>query len=105
MARVSSITTLKKKADETLHFDMDFTNRMATGETIEDSSPAPAATQTRQGGTASTDLTIGSLAVSGQTVTMTISGGTDGRKYKVNILITTSTGQILSGDGILSIRD
>ena len=105
MARVSSVSTLYKKDVETRQYAMDFSNLLATAETIEASSPAPVATQERVGGGVTTDLSIGVPAISGQNVTVTIAGGIDGRKYRVNILITTSAGQILEGDGILSVRD
>lgn len=104
MGRVSAPQTLFKKSTETRLYIMDFSNLMVSGETIESSSPAPAVTSERMGGGTST-LSITSVGISGQAVTMTIASGTNGARYQVNTLISTSSGQILDGDGVLVVRD
>lgn len=105
MPRVSSTSTLYKKAEETRTYSMDFSNLMATGETIEEAAPVPVVSQERMGGSVSTDLTIGAPSVDGQEVIFAIAGGDNGKIYRLDVLITTSTGQILEGDGILHVRD
>lgn len=104
MGKVSAPQTLFKKETETRHFSMDFANLMATGETIEASSPAPVVTSERLGG-GSSDLTITSVAISGQTITFTIADGTNGNRYRVYVVITTSADQVLDGDGVLVVRN
>ena len=95
--------TAEKTAAERRLFSMDFSGKMSTGETIESSSPAPVATSvTMCGGTS--DLTIETpLIINSQAIEMWITGGTAGSRYKVTVTITTSTGQIIEGTGILKV--
>jgi hypothetical protein len=94
---------VEKQPSEKRSYTMDFSNLMATGETIE-SDPAPSVVSEKRGGGAS-DLTISDVTISGQTLTMWIEGGTHASVYRIEASITTSTGQELEGDGILKIRD
>ncbi len=95
---------LIKQPSETRTFSIDFGALLSAGETINGAGPAPVVTsQIRGGGT--TDLTIGSPAVVGTTVEFTVAGGTDCKVYRIECLITTSSGQILEGDGMLRIKD
>lgn len=103
MSCVTASETLYKQPSEKRKFSMDFSNLMVTGETIA-ASPAPVITSEFINGNL-TNLTITLLAISGQTMTFWVAGGTNNRRYRLEIVITTSTGQILSGDGILSIKD
>lgn len=82
---------------------MQFTNVLATGETI---SSINGVTSEKVGGYTS-DLGIASTGVSSdsKSVTMYISSGTLGSTYRVEILIATNASQILEGDGILFITD
>jgi len=86
--------TLYKKAGEKRRYSMDFSDLMVSGETI---SGTPTVTD------ASSDLTISGITVSGQSVLAWIAGGTKPKKYTVVITLTTSSGQILIGEGKLEI--
>ncbi len=96
-----SANNLIKQAQETRTYSMDFSNLMASTETI---SSITSVTSELRGGSTS-DLTIASEAISGQTVTMVISNGTKSNTYRVEITITTSGLQILQGDGLLKISN
>ncbi len=101
---VTAPQQLVKQPTETRTFSIDFSALLASGESIKSSGPAPVVTSQFAGG-ATTDLTIGTPAVVGNTVEFTIAGGTDCERYRIECLITTSSGQILEGDGILKVRD
>jgi hypothetical protein len=92
---------LCKQAAEKRQYAMNFANLMATAETI--SSISSVTSELRGEGT--TDLTISSTAISGQTVVMWIAGGTKAHAYRIEVIITTSGGQILEGDGILKVSN
>jgi hypothetical protein len=96
---------LIKQPNEKRQYTMDFSNLMAAGELIEESSPAPSVSFEDRGGGGSTDLTITGVEVSGQNVNMWISGGIHARTYRVEVLIETNGGQILEGDGKLKVTD
>ena len=96
-----SANNLIKQAQETRTYSMDFANLMASAETI--SSIDLVSSELRGGGTS--DLTITSETISGQTVTMIIASGTKSNTYRVEITITTSGLQILQGDGLLKISN
>jgi len=98
---VEATKQLEKQPSEKRQYTMDFSNNMSTSETI--SSINSVASEMIGGGT--TDLTIDSPTIVGQTVTMWISGGTHHKRYRVEVTITTSTGAILQGDGILKLAD
>lgn len=93
---------LEKQDSEKRYYSMDFSNLMASGETI--SSITLITSEDRDGGSTS-DLVIGGEQIAGQTIEMWISGGTKFHVYRVEVNITTSAGQILQGDGLLEILD
>ena len=99
MANVTAPTYLCKQPGETRSYTMNFANLMVTGETI--NSVETPTSELRGGGTS--DLIITDTAIDGQTITVTIAGGTDRFVYRVEITIVTSGSQTLVGDGILSI--
>jgi len=96
--------TAVKQPSERRRFTMDFSAKMSTAETIEASSPAPVVTSEKTCGSVS-DLTIETPTISGQTIQMWISAGTSKTRYRVEVVITTSTGAILEGDGIMKVSD
>lgn len=100
---VSSLAAnnLVKQASEVRQYTMDFSNLMASDETI--SSINSVVSEKRGGGTS--DLTIGGETISGQTITMNISGGTKRYVYRIEVVIITSGSQTLEGDGLLRISN
>lgn len=92
-----------KQPGERRQYSMTFAALMGSAETIEESSPAPVATQTNHG--SGSDLTIETPTVSGQLILMWISGGTHNNRYRVQVTITTSTTAILVGDGVLDVKN
>lgn len=104
MSNSTADETAEKQPSERRQFTMDFAAKMSTLETIVASSPAPVITSEKICGSA-TDLTIETPTISGQTLIMWISGGATGERYRIEAVITTSTGAILEGDGIMSIGD
>ena len=101
MAQSISANNLIKQVEETRTYSMDFANLMASDETI--SSIDTVSAELRGGGTS--DLTLASETIVGQTVTVIISSGTKAQTYSVEITITTSGGSILQGDGLLKISN
>lgn len=98
---VTAPEKLEKQPSETRTYTMDFSGLMTSLETI--SSITTVTSELRGGGTS--DLTIASENISAQTVTMSISGGTSGYVYRVEVIIVTSTSQIIEGDGMLFVTD
>jgi len=99
---VTASEVLVKQPGEKRRYSMSFASLMASTETIEASSPAPVASVTSN--TGATNLTVTGVAISGQAILLWIADGTHGVKYRVQITITTSTGAILVGDGILKVE-
>jgi hypothetical protein len=99
---VTASEILCKQPGEKRQYSMDFSNLMTSIETI---SSIDETTQTFRNRATSTDLTITSSAISGQTVTMWIEEGTHRRTYIVQVTITTSGGQILVGDGLITVTE
>ena len=101
MSATLSKNNLVKQVEETRQYAFDFSNLMASDETI--TVVSTPTSELRGGGTS--DLTITNEAISGQTVTMTISGGTKAHVYRVEVIIQTSGSQILQGDGLLRVSN
>ncbi len=94
---------LKQPAEDRL-YDFDFSNLLGTATLA--ASPAPTATQEKQGlvpGSAA--LILGSPAVASPKVQVRIAGGTAGEDYKVTVVARDSAGNILEADGLLQVRD
>ena len=88
---------LKKQPSEVKKFSMDFSNVLESNELILTTNVT---SQLYSGGTS--DISISSVSIVDQTgVSMFISSGTDGSRYRVEVLVSTNTGQTLEGDGIL----
>lgn len=97
---LTSSTVIFKQPSEVLNLSMDFSAWLLTTSIIL-SSPT-ISIELLGGGTS--DVVIDSSGISGQTVTMTLSGGTAGR-HRVEVGVTASDGQTLEGDGILKVSD
>lgn len=94
---------LTKQPSEDRLYEMDFAALLASGETI---SSVSSITQSARGNVqGSTSLSIGTGSASGSNVRFRISGGTDGEDYKITVVVTTSQGNTLEGDGWLYVRD
>lgn len=98
MSILSSSVIVKKQPGETIKTSMQFGNWLDTGITISN----PVVTSVAYGCDTS-DLTITNVAVNGQDVEMLISGGTDRTRYRVQVQVNTSGGEVLQGDGILEV--
>jgi hypothetical protein len=55
--------------------------------------------------TSDTGITVTSTAISGDTVTCFVSGGTTGSKYKIEVVVDTVAGEILEGDVQSKVQD
>lgn len=103
MTAITANETLCKQPYEKRQFSMDFDLLMDTDETI-NSSPGPQVDSEKINGDSS-DLTISDVTISGHKVLFWIAGGTNNRRYRVEVQIITSGGQYLEGDGILVVKD
>jgi hypothetical protein len=92
---LTSKTIVEKQPGETLNLSMDFSDYVSSS-SITLSSPSAAVSPS--------DLTISSPSVSSQTVTFTVSGGTSGQTYRIEITVNTSDSEVLIGEGILKVR-
>ena len=92
---VTAPEVLVKQPGETRQFSMDFSNLLATSETI----ASPTVTSSPSG------LTIGSASVSGSKVQFNISGGTHAVRYRLEVTVASSGGATLVGDGVLRVKD
>lgn len=95
MPALTSKNQIGKQSGETIFVSMDFSNWLSSSNTIS----SPASTVTPSG------LTVSDLTVVGQTVTMTLSNGTNGVSYRVQIQVDVDNGQVFIGDGICKVRD
>ncbi len=102
MAVVTATEHLVKQSSEIRRYEMKFNALMNTGETFVS---VPVVTVTRERGCGIDDLSVYDVGTDGQSILMWASGGKHLSVYRVNIKVTTSTGQTLVGDGILEIRD
>lgn len=100
MSSLTSKDVIFKQPTETIDCAMDFSNWVGTGITLSN----PTVSSEKYGG-ATSDLTISSVTVVGQTVEMTIAGGTDEERYRIEVEVDTSSGEHLEGDGILHVTD
>ena len=102
MSGVTAPETLCKQPAEKRRFQMKFGNLLASGETI---STITSVTSAKIGGGTS-DLTIsGSSIDSGsKDISFWIEAGTEGR-FRIEVLVVTSSTAILEGDGILKNSD
>ena len=101
MGGVTAPETLCKQPAEKRRFQMDFSNLLASGETI---SSLTSISHAKIGGGTS-DLTISGSTLDGSgKVSFWIEAGTAGR-YRIEALVVTSSSAILEGDGILSVKD
>jgi len=82
---------------------MDFSALLAAGETLSSVSSISQAARGNVQGAAS--LNIGAGSTSGSKVQFRISGGTNGEDYKITVVVTTSQGNTLEGEGWLYVRD
>jgi hypothetical protein len=99
--------TLDKQPQEDRLFDMDFSPRLSTGESL---TGTPTMTQElvdQNDGSlsATTDLTIGVPTVSGQIAQVRISAGIDGNLYKVTFLATTDFANTVEAEGYLLVQN
>jgi len=94
-----------KDTGEGTSYTFDFTDELASGETI---SSVTSITQSEPAGAlddwqTSTDLTIGSSSVSGANVSVRVSGGVAGKIYKLECLVLTSLGNSPIVHGALAV--
>lgn len=85
--------TTPKDPSDVVVYSFDFTNELATGETL--------STRTV---TVASGLTNDADAISGNKVNVTLSGGVAGTDYTVLCQATTSTGRTLNVTGIVQVR-
>lgn len=90
------MTTLVKQPAESLDYYIDFTNLLASGDSL---SSINTVTGTPTG------LTIASTAISGTKVSMQISGGTDGTIYLVEANVDTTLGNTHEDGGYLFVTE
>lgn len=87
--------------DEKRSYAVDFSALMSAEETIS----TIVAVSSKKIGNEVSDLTLSGEAISGQTVTLWIDGGTPSVTYRIKAKITTNLGQNLTGYGDLKVTN
>lgn len=92
---------LEKQPSEIITYAMDFSELLDANElsTTEALASVTSVTASPSG------LTLGSGSISGDRVTFSVSGGTDGTTYRIEVTVTTSTGNTRVADGMLVVKD
>jgi len=101
MINTSAPEYLIKAPSERRYYTMDFSNLMASSETL---TLIDSITSEKRGGGVS-DLLIADSGIISQTVGMWIQGGSQFQTYRVEVQVVTSAGQVLQGDGMLRVSD
>jgi len=98
----TGLPVLLKQPGETRKLRMDFASLLIGASIVSVDSVA----QESQGQVpASDDVTLGTATFDGSYVLVPVSGGTDGERYKITVIVTDSDGNVLEGDGMLYVRD
>jgi len=100
---VTAPEILCKQPSEDRQFTMDFSNLLSGTEVI---NTIGSVSHELRGGGAS-DLTVYNEVKNSDStaVLFWVSGGTNNSTYRIEIVVTTSAGQTIEGDGLLSVRD
>ena len=101
MSNITANQRLCKQPAEKRKFSMDFSNLLASGESI--TTISSVTSEEIDGG--ASDLTITGQTLNGSIVDMFIECGTSGKTYLVEVTVNTNGSQILQGDGILYVSD
>jgi hypothetical protein len=103
---VTASQELCKQPAEKRRFAMEFSSLLGSSETI--STINSINSETINGDTSDLLITVPAIVdgfATDSRVQVWIQQGTSGLKYRIEILVTTSDGQILEGDGILKVTD
>ena len=92
---------LTKSVTENIRFNMDFTKRLATGESISNLDSVVSVSQSKVEG--SDNVTIGSTSISNNIIQVRLSAGTQYEQYEITITVTTSDTNVKVGTGLLRI--
>lgn len=103
MGNVTAPQVPCQQPSEKRKYAMSFANLMLGTETIVTINQITSTYRSGSGG--STDLEIFASGIDGQKITMWIQDGVVRKTYRVEVRITTSEGQKLTGDGLLKITD
>ena len=105
---VTASQELCKQPVEKRRFSMEFANLMSTSTGEEITSINDVSSETIDEDTSDLTITAPSIIDGNATnsrVQIWIEDGTAGLKYRIQITVTTTDGQILAGDGLLTVRD
>lgn len=90
-----------KQPTEVSDYDIDYADFLRDGETVS----GAAATTSVIGDTVASSLLVDSVTASASAVRVRLSGGTDGRRYKVTATTTTSSGRIDEADFMVRVDE
>jgi len=97
------IFTMRKQPAERRTRTIDFAAKIPTAVTISGATVALVDAETSESLNSLLASTTGT--VSGTTVSFVVLGGTDGRNYKITVTATLSSGDILTADVLLAVRE
>lgn len=99
--------TLYKQPSEVRRYTMDCSPRLAALDTIASVTSVTEQTVDQETGarTSSTDLTIGAASISGQSIQVQISGGSEGVLYLITFVFVNGIVETVEAEGFLFVRD
>lgn len=102
-AGMGSIVNLEKQPSESRLFDVDYSGDLLTGDTIATIVSSTITSKNHVAGSVLASLDSSNIGTG--VVQLRISGGTDKEQYLVTVIITTTLGDTLEGDGLLNVRE
>lgn len=94
-----STPSVKKQPSESRLYSMDFSALLAKGETV------VSVTSVTITPTTSSPLTVSGVpTASGVLAQFRLIDGLTGQRYKLDVIVTTSSGNILEGDGLVQVE-
>lgn len=98
-----SSTYIDKQPSEVKPVTVSFVNRLAAGQTVQNSSTV---TVTKvSDGASFPSLLSGSAVISNPTMTVTLTGGSDGEDYKCSFKAVTQLGYVYEYDVVVQVRE
>lgn len=94
------MASFTKQPSELFTIAIDFTDRMATGETL----ASAVVTAATVAGVDATATVIVSSSVSSPNVLVRVQAGTDGVDYKITAVATTATAEVYEADVVMRVR-
>lgn len=98
---ISHLEELEKLTSDSFVYNMDFSNKLRTGESITALNSVVATNQNKVSG--STEVAVGSTSLSATIIQVRLSAGEPYEQYRITISVSTDNSNIITGEGLLRI--